>query len=202
MVLRGEPNLRFEFHTMHHQISAEAHVSGNREAFTNDDRWKANWWTTSWWEKSRWKWNDQVCGFFCFRISHPRCGKCCVCDGRGYTHTLCRTRTFLTHFPCVAHRHPVHAWLKMFAVRMPHLSISPSPFSCFIRRLCGSRTVTSRPHSCLYSLCQTVPDPKARVERTSARAGSLATWPIPRAPHNRRSRRPKIIEIRSHFDRP
>ena len=27
------------------------HASGNREAFTDDDRWKANWWTTSWWEK-------------------------------------------------------------------------------------------------------------------------------------------------------
>ena len=27
----------------HHQKSAEAHVSGNREAFTNDDRWEASW---------------------------------------------------------------------------------------------------------------------------------------------------------------
>ena len=65
----------------------------------------------------------------------------------------------------------------------PYLSISPSPFSCFIRLLCCSRTVTSRPHSCLHSLCRTVPDPKARVKRTSARAaGSLATRPIPRTP--------------------
>ena len=52
----------------------------------------------------------------------------------------------------------------------PYLSISPSPFSCFIRLFCCSRTVTSRPHSCLHSLCRTVPDPKARVKRTSARA--------------------------------
>ena len=86
------------------------------------------------------------------------------------THTPCRTHNFLTHFPCVAYRHRAHAWLKVFAVRMSYLSISPSPFSCFIRRLCCSRTVTSRPHSCLHSLCRTVPDPKARVKRTSARA--------------------------------
>ena len=49
---------------------------------------------------------------------------------------------------------------------MSYLSISPSPFSCFIRLLCCSRTVTSRPHSCLHSLCRTVPNPKARVKRT------------------------------------
>ena len=48
----------------HHQKSAEAHASGNREAFTDDDRWKANWWTTSWWEKTRCKWNDEDWGFF------------------------------------------------------------------------------------------------------------------------------------------
>ena len=38
------------------------------------------------------------------------------------THTPCRTHIFLTHFPCVAYRHRVHAWLKVFAVR----HISPS----------------------------------------------------------------------------
>ena len=32
------------------------------------------------------------------------------------THTPCRPRIFLTHFPCVAYRHRV--WLKVFAVRM------------------------------------------------------------------------------------
>ena len=64
---------------------------------------------------------------------------------------------------------------------MSYLSISPSPFSCFIRRLCCSRTVTSTPRSRLHRLRRTVPDPKARVKRTSARAPrSLATWPIPR----------------------
>ena len=35
--------------------------------------------------------------FFCLRISHPRCGNYCVCDG-GYTHTPSRTNIFLTHF--------------------------------------------------------------------------------------------------------
>ena len=48
----------------HHPKSPEAHASGNREAFTDNDRWEGNWWTTSWWEKSRWKWDDEVWGFF------------------------------------------------------------------------------------------------------------------------------------------
>ena len=88
----------------HHQESAEAHASGNREAFTNDDRWKASWWTTSWLEESRWTWNDEVWGvvfFFKLRISPTRSGSYCVCDG-GCTQTPCRTHIFLTHFPCVA----------------------------------------------------------------------------------------------------
>ena len=42
-----------------HQKSVEAHASGNREAFTDDGRCKANRWTTSW-EKSRWTWYDEV----------------------------------------------------------------------------------------------------------------------------------------------
>ena len=69
-----------------------------RETFTHDDRWKANWWTTSWWEKSRWTWNDEVSGIFLsFRISHPRSGNYCVCDGV-CTHTPCRTHNFFCIF--------------------------------------------------------------------------------------------------------
>ena len=103
------------------------------------------------------------------RISHPRGGNYRVCDGR-CTHTPCRTHIFLTHFPCVAYIHRVHAWLKVFAVRMSYLSISPSPFSCFIRLPCCSLTVTWRPPSRPWRLhlpCRTVPDPKAQVWRTS-----------------------------------
>ena len=103
----------------------------------------------------------------------------CVCDG-SCTHTPCRTHIFFAPFPCVTYRHE-HAWLKMFAVCMSYLSISPSPFSCSIRRLCCSRTVTSTPRSRLHRLRRALPDPKARVKRTPARTpGSLATWPIPR----------------------
>ena len=124
--------------------------------------------------------------FFCPRIAHPRSGNYCVCDG-GCTHTPCRTHIFLTHFPCVAPRHRAHAWLKAFAVR----HISPShPLHSHVSSasFCCSRTVTSRPHSCLHSLCRTVPDPKARVKHTSPRAaGSLATWPIPRTPQVHRA---------------
>ena len=120
--------------------------------------------------------------FFCLRISHPPSGNNCVCDGVR-KHTPRRTHIFLTHFPCVACRHRVHAWLKVFAARMSLLSVSPSPFSCFICRPCCSRTVTSTPRSRLHLPCRTVPDPKARVKRTSARAArSLATWPVPRTP--------------------
>ena len=68
-------------------------------------------------------------------------------------------------------------------MRMSYLTISPSPLSCCIHRLCCSRTVTSTPRSCPHLPCPTVPDPKARAKRTSARAArSLATWPIPRTP--------------------
>ena len=82
------------------------------------------------------------------------------------THTPCRTHIFLTHFLCVAYRHRV--WLKVFAVRMSYLPISPSPFPCFIHSLCCSRKVTSTLRSCLHLPCRTVPDPKARVKHTSA----------------------------------
>ena len=98
-------------------------------------------------------------------------------------HTLRVARTFFRHLPCVAYRHRVHAWLKVFAVRMSHVPISCSPFSYFIHRLYRSRTVTSTPRSRLHLPCRKVPDPKARDKRTSARAArSLATWPIPRTP--------------------
>ena len=99
-------------------------------------------------------------------------------------HTFLVARTiFLTHFPCAAYRHRAHAWLKVFAVRMSRLPISPSPFSCFIRRLRCSRTPTSTLRSRLHLPCRTVPDPGARVRRTSAQtARSLATWPIRRTP--------------------
>ena len=43
------------------------------------------------------------------------------------THTPCRTHIFLTHFPCVAYRHRVHAWLMVCAVRtspLPDLTFS------------------------------------------------------------------------------
>ena len=50
MVRRGEANPRFLNSTQwHHLKSTEEHASGNREAFTDDDRCKANLWTTSWW---------------------------------------------------------------------------------------------------------------------------------------------------------
>ena len=108
-----------------------------------------------------------------------------MCDGRRYTHTPCRTHFFSAHFPCVTCGDRVHAWLAVFAVCMSHISVSPSPYSCFICRPCCSHTVTSTPRSRPHRLRRALPDPRARVERTSARApGSLATWPIPRHTFN------------------
>ena len=77
---------------------------------------------------------------FCLRISHPRRGNYCVCDGE-CVHTPCRTHIFLTHFPCVAYRHRVHARLQV-SVRTSSLHLTF--FTCFIRLPCCSRTVTSR----------------------------------------------------------
>ena len=39
---------------------SEAHASGNREAFTYNDWWKANWWNMYQKERSRRTWNDEV----------------------------------------------------------------------------------------------------------------------------------------------
>ena len=39
---------------------SETHASGNREASTHNEGWKANWWNKYWWETSRWTRNDEV----------------------------------------------------------------------------------------------------------------------------------------------
>ena len=73
---------------------------------------------------------------------------------------------------------------KVCCVWMSHISVSPFLLSCFVRRPCCSRTVTSTPRSRPHRLRRALPDRKARVKRTSARAPrSLATWPIPRTSH-------------------
>ena len=90
------------------------------------------------------------------------------------------------HFLCTFSLRDVQTRTRMapgVCSAVSYLSISLSPFSCFIRRLCCSRTVTSTPRSRPHRLRRALPDPKARVKRTSARAPvSLATWPIPRTP--------------------
>ena len=43
---------------------SETHASGNREAFTDNDCWKANWWNKYQQERSRRTWNDDVREFF------------------------------------------------------------------------------------------------------------------------------------------
>ena len=71
---------------------------------------------------------------------------------------------------------------KVSAVRMACLSSSPSPLSCLTSLPCCF-LITSSPSRSSPSRSQTscwaYPDPKARVQRTSAPVSkSLATWPI------------------------
>ena len=90
-----------------------------------------------------------------------------VCATRGVQ----TSRTRMAQGVCSAH------------VISQHLTFS---FLMFHPPLCCSRTVTSTPRSRLHLPCRTAPDPKAPVQRTSARASrSLATCPIPRTPQNR-----------------
>ena len=134
-----------------------------------------------------------------FGVLHPRSCEYCVCDGR-CTHTLLSH----AHFSALRCAHPhifmrvnTHAWPKVVkrvcCIRMSLISISPSPFSCFTLHPCCSLTVTSRPPSRLWRPrlpCRTLPDPEARVKRTSAWVPrSLATWPVPRTPQKRYERR-------------
>ena len=66
-------------------------------------------------------------GFFKLRISHTCSSDCSVCDGRcTYTHLS------HAHFLFVTYRHRVHAWLKVFAVCMSHISVSLSHVSSTI----------------------------------------------------------------------
>ena len=47
---------------------SETHASGNREASTHNDWWKANWWNKYQQEGSRRTWNDEVWEFFLKRV--------------------------------------------------------------------------------------------------------------------------------------
>ena len=135
--------------------------------------------------------------FFVVEVSHPGSSDYRVCHGSAHTLTCC-THMFL-HIACAqshdahcvcAHSAHLHACEhtrmpqvseKVCCMRMSHISISPSLFTCVTLRPCCSLTVSSRPLSRLWRprlSCRALPDPKARVKRTSARAPrSLATWP-------------------------
>ena len=145
-----------------HQKSAEAHASGNREAFTNDDRWKANWWTTSWWEKSRWKWNDEVCTFTAsLRISHHTVATT-VC-ATGGVHTLCVARTFfwliflvwrtdisrtrMAQGVCSAHVISLHLTLSILMFHPPSLLFPDGHFETTFPTLTSAPSLPGRSHA-------------------------------------------------------
>ena len=114
-----------------------------------------------------------------------RSGNYCVCDGEGVcTHSVShahfsdtfslrgvqtsRTRMAQGVLQCAC---PLHLTLSILMFPPPSLLFPDGHFETTFP------TLTSAPS------CRTVPDPKARVWRTSARAAeSLATWPIPRTP--------------------
>ena len=96
--------------------------------------------------------------------------------GSLYTHSaVARTYCLRTsaHLHACEHTHGSRLSVKkVCCMRMSHISISPS--------LSYVSPILAVP---LRSLRDHLPDPKARVKRTSARAPrSLATWPIPRTP--------------------
>ena len=108
----------FDSTQWHHQTSKEEHASGNREAFTHDDRWKANWWTTSWWETSRWMWNDAVWGSF----------KGVCTQSVSHAHFLCtfslrdaQTRTRVAQGVCSAHVISLHLTFSILMFHPPSL---------------------------------------------------------------------------------
>ena len=60
--------------------------------------------------------------FYRLRISHPRGGNHCVCDGR-CTHTPCRTHIFLTQFLCVMYRQMAQGVCSAHVISL-HLTLS------------------------------------------------------------------------------
>ena len=103
---------------------------------------------------------------------HPLCAR-----------TPCRTHILLTHF--LAWRTDV-AYTPGSRCSQGACHVSPShlfPSHVSSTVFAVPAPVTSTLRSCLHLPCRTVPDPKARVKRTSACASSLATWPIRRTPH-------------------
>ena len=132
------------------------------------------------------------------RGSHSRSSNHCVWDGGVYTHSpvaltfFCTTRAHLVcaHFGHifmrVTHTHGSRTRKGILCAYVVSLSISPSPFSCFIRRPCCSRTVTSRPTSPTHSStpsCRTFPTQKRGSSALWTRTSSLATWPSPSPTH-------------------
>ena len=152
-----------------HQRSAEAHASGNREAFTNDDRWKTNRWTPSWWEKSRWKLNDEVWGFFLVSGFRTHVVATAVC-ATGCVHTLRVARAFF--------------WRIFLSWRT---NIAYTHGSRCLQ--CACHISPSHPlHSHVSSAVFAVPANCSRSESAgqahfARAAGNLATWPIPCTPH-------------------
>ena len=95
-------------------------------------------------------------------------------------HTLCcRTHILSAWRTDITHTHGSSICKKVCSVHVVSLSISPSPFSRFTRRLCCSLIVTfPAPH-----LCRVLFAPKSRSMRTPTRAARrLSKWQIQRTP--------------------
>ena len=97
MALRGEPKLRFKFHTQASSRITSRACLGNREALTHtsDNWWEANWWTKSWWERSRWRMMKSE-SFFITQDFAPTLWQL-LCVRRVVVHALRVARTFFRH---------------------------------------------------------------------------------------------------------
>ena len=79
---------------------SETHASGNQEASTHNDWWKAHWWNQCWWGRSRWTWNDEVFDYFLKGVPNPDDELILFCqDGYGVMNVdFFLDRVFLTEF--------------------------------------------------------------------------------------------------------
>ena len=179
MVLHGEPTLRCKFYTeassrirRRASLGKKEQVSGNREELTLTSD---NWWNAYWWNKSGWGKIKMDLEWWSLRVFNPwfrtHVVATTVCATVGvHTHS-CRTQIFFAWRTDIAHTHGSSVCQKVCCMCMSHIFVSPSPLSCFIRRPCCSRTVTSTPPSRPHRLRRAVPHTKSAGQahfRTSA----------------------------------
>ena len=155
---------------------SETHASGNREAFSYNNWWKANWWNKYQQERSRRTWNDEVLDFV--RVANPDDELNFFCqDGRGVMNVFFLDIIFSTDFfkrvsyTCssnysvydgrCAYTHLLHAHFLHMARPQSHPHFScvshtrmaqVSSKRCLLHE-CQTLSISPSPFSCLTRLC-------------------------------------------------